>query len=206
MSKEGKIEDDENLEQTCNYDIDVSKWLDGNVPKTRTKLDRSPNRSFYIELLLASVPYRELVRIAKDKFNEAFSIRGFSTLNNKIPEDIKNPISRMEKFAVEAPYKVNEILMMEELVREQRHRFMLAKNFEKTAQVPLSGRSQVARDLHTLLVDLQEAKMKAGVITKTPEVLEIKDGMKSVSNYTVAEKDKELERISDKIKGLERKE
>ena len=205
MNENIKIDDEEDVIKSYNYDVDVSKWVEAQVPKGRTKLDRSKNRAFYIELLLSGVPCREMVIIARDRFKESFSNRGFNALKHRIPEKIYNPISRMEKFAEEAPYRINEILMMEELAREQRSRFMGSKNFEEKAKVPLSSRSQVARDLHTLLVDLQEAKMKAGVITKTPEVLELRDGMKSVSNYTEKEKDKELEYIRGKIKGASKK-
>lgn len=192
---------DEEVKKSNDYDVDVTKWINAQVPKGRTKFDRSKNRAIYIELLLADVPYRELVIIAKKKYNEDFSLRGFCLLNRKIPREIKNPIERMEKFIKEAPYRVNEILMMEELVTEQRKRFMDAGNFEAKAPVPLSSRSQVARDLHSLLVDLQEAKMKSGVITRVPEVIEISN-IKSVSQYSEEDKKKELERIDNKLRGI----
>lgn len=194
------LEDEEEVEKSYDYEIDVSEWVNAQVPKSRTKIDRSPNRAMYIKLLLARVPYRELVRIAKERYNESFSVRGFCLFNNKIPEEIKDPINRMERFIKEAPYRVNEILMMEELASEQRERFKMASTFEKTAKVCVGSRSQVGRDLHNLLVDLQEAKMKAGVITKVPERLEVTGGLRSVSDYTKEEKDKELERINDKLK------
>jgi len=199
FTNETDKDDTDTTENSYDYDIDVSEWVNAQVPKSRTKIDRSPNRAMYIKLLLARVPYRELVRIAKDKWGESFSVRGFCLFNNKIPEEIKDPINRMEKFIKEAPYRVNEILMMEELASQQRERFKMASTFENTAKVPLGSRSQVGRDLHSLLVDLQEAKMKAGIITKTPERVEITGGVRSVSEYTQEEKDKELERINDKL-------
>ena len=194
------LTDEEEVESSYDYDVDVSEWVNAQVPKSRTKIDRSKNRAMYIKLLLARVPYRELVRIAKVRYHEDFSVRGFCLFNNKIPEEVKDPISRMEKFIKEAPYRVNEILMMEELANEQRERFKMASVFEIKARVPIGSRSQVGRDLHSLLVDLQEAKMKAGIITKTPERLEVIGGLRSVSDYTKEEKDKELERIDAKLK------
>ncbi len=191
---------EEKVEKGYDYEIDVSEWVNAQVPKGRTKIDRSKNRAMYIKLLLARVSYRELVRLAKDKYNESFSVRGFCLFNRKIPEEIKDPVNRMERFIKEAPYRINEILMMEELASDQRERFRMSGDFEKKANIPLGSRSQVGRDLHNLLVDLQEAKMKAGVITKVPERLEVTGGLKSVSDYTKEEKDKELERINDKLK------
>ena len=194
---EGELESKQNND----YDVDVTKWLEGQVPKHRTKIDRSPNRGKYIELLLAGVTYRELVVIARDKYGEEFSTRGFCLFNGRIPEEIKNPIGRMERFVKEAPYRINEILMLEELVKKQRKRFNMSEALELKASIPLSSRSQVARDLHSMLMDLQEAKMKAGIIQKVPERVEIA-GMKSVSQYNEEEKGKEMERINEKLRSV----
>lgn len=181
------------------YEFDFTLWLNAQVQKSRANLDRSPNRARYIEMLLAGITYRELVLMAKKNFGESFSVRGFSSLNSRIPKEIKNPIERMEKFIKEAPYRVNEILMMEELVMAQRKRFMQFKELEEKASAPFNSRSQVARDLHSLLVDLLEAKMKAGIITKSPMTIELSE-IKSVSQYSEEEKDKELERITAKLR------
>jgi len=183
------------VENIYTYEVDVTLWLDAQVPRSRANLDRSPNRTRYIEMLLAGITYQELVLIAKKNFGESFSVRGFSSLHSRIPKEIKNPIERMEKFIKEAPYGVNEILIMEELVMEQRKRFMQFKGLEEKASAPFNSRSQVARDLHSLLVDLLEAKMKAGIITRSPRTIEL-SGIKSVSQYSKEEKDKELERIT----------
>ena len=198
----GKTEEEEkeNLEKGYDYETDVTKWMEAQVPKHRTKIDRSPNRGMYIQLLLSGVTYRELVTVAKHRWDEDISIRAFSEFNSRIPEDVKNPISRMEKFIKEAPYRVNEILMMEELVLKQRGRFNQGAVLESKAPAPFSSRSQVARDLHNLLVDLVDTKMKAGIIPKTPDRLEVTGGLKSVSDYTKEEKDEELKRINDKLK------
>jgi len=194
----------ENLEKNYNYETDVTKWMEAQVPKHRTKIDRSPNRGMYIQLLLSGVTYRELVAVAKHRWNEAISVRAFSEFNNRIPEDVKNPITRMEKFVKEAPYRVNEILMMEDLVLKQKQRFDQGAELESKAPAPFSSRSQVARDLHNLLVDLVDTKMKAGVLPKTPERLEVTGGLRSVTDYTKEEKDEELRRINDKLKKQER--
>lgn len=187
------------VENIYTYEVDLTLWLNAQVPKCRANLDRSPNRTRYIEMLLAGITYRELVLIAKKNFGESFSVRGISSLNSRIPKEIKNPISRMEKFIKEAPYRVNEILMMEELVMAQRHRFMQFQELEEKASAPFSSRSQVGRDLHSLLVDLLEAKMKAGIITKSPMTIELSE-IKSISKYSEEEKDKELGRINAKLR------
>jgi hypothetical protein len=189
------------VENIYTYEFDLTLWLDAQVPKSRANLDRSPNRTRYIEMLLAGITYKELVLMAKKNFGESFSVRGFSSLNSRIPKEIKNPIERMEKFIKEAPYRVNEILMMEELVIEQRKRFVQFKELEEKASAPFSSRSQVGRDLHSLLVDLLEAKMKAGIIIRIPRTIEL-SGIKSVSQYSKEEKDKELERINAKLRYL----
>jgi len=187
------------VKNSYTYEFDITLWLNAQVPRSRANLDRSPNRTRYIEMLLAGITYRELVLIAKKNFGESFSVRGFSSLNSRIPKEIKNPIERMEKFIKEAPYRVNEILVMEELVIEQRKRFMQFKELEEKASAPFNSRSQVARDLHSLLVDLLEAKMKAGIIIRIPRTIEL-SGIKPVSQYSEEEKDKELERITAKLR------
>ena len=189
------------VKNSYTYEFNFTLWLDAQVPRSRANLDRSPNRTRYIEMLLAGITYKELVLMAKKNFGESFSVRGMSSLNSRIPKEIKNPIERMEKFIKEAPYRVNEILMMEELVIEQRKRFMQFKELEENASAPFNSRSQVARDLHSLLVDLLEAKMKAGIITRIPRIIEF-SGIKSVSQYSKEEKDKELERINAKLRYL----
>jgi len=187
------------VKNSYTYEFNFTLWLDAQVPKSRANLDRSPNRTRYIEMLLARITYRELVLIAKKNFGESFSVRGFSSLNSRIPKEITSPIERMEKFMKEAPYRVNEILMMEELVMAQRKRFIQFQVLEEKASAPFSSRSQIGRDLHSLLVDLLEAKMKAGIITKSPMTIELSE-IKSVSQYSEEEKDKELERITAKLR------
>lgn len=187
------------VKNSYTYEFNFTLWLDAQIPKSRANLDRSPNRAKYIEMLLAGLTYKESVQIAKKNFGESFSVRGFSSLNSRIPKEIKNPIERMEKFIKETPYRVNEILLMEELVIEQRKRFMQFKELEEKASAPFNSRSQVARDLHSLLVDLLEAKMKAGIITRSPMTIEL-SGVKSVSQYSEEEKDKELGRINAKLR------
>ena len=192
------------VKNSYTYEFNFTLWLDAQVPRSRANLDRSSNRVKYIEMLLAGITYKELVLMAKKNFGESFSVRGFSSLNSRIPKEIKNPIERMEKFIKEAPYRVNEILMMEELVMAQRKRFMQFKELEEKASAPFSSRSQVARDLHSILVDLLEAKMKAGIITRSPRTIEL-SGIKSVSQYSQEEKDKELERITAKLRYLNKR-
>jgi len=196
--KKAKVKD----AYTCKFNFTL--WLNAQVQTSRANLDRSPNRARYIEMLLAGITYQELVLTAKKNFGESFSVRGFSSLNSRIPKEIKNPIERMEKFIKEAPYRVNEILMMEELVMAQRHRFMQFQELEEKASAPFSSRSQVGRDLHSLLVDLLEAKMKAGIIIRIPRTIEI-SGIKSVSQYSEEEKDKELGRITAKLRYFEKR-
>ena len=192
------------VKNSYTYEFNFTLWLDAQVPRSRANLDRSSNRVKYIEMLLAGITYKELVLMAKKNFGESFSVRGFSSLNSRIPKEIKNPIERMEKFIKEAPYRVNEILMMEELVMEQRKRFMQFKELEEKASAPFNSRSQVARDLHGLLVDLLEAKMRAGIVTRIPRTIEVSE-IRSVSQYSEEEKDKELERITAKLRNLNKR-
>ncbi len=191
--KKAKVKDS----YTCKFNFTL--WLDAQVPRSRANLDKSPNRARYVEMLLAGITYKELVLMAKKNFGESFSVRGFCSLNSRIPKEIKNPIERVGKFIKETPYRVNEILWMEELVIEQRKRFMQFKELEEKASAPFNSRSQVARDLHSLLVDLLETKMKAGIITRSPRTIEL-SGIKSVSQYSEEEKDKELGRITAKLR------
>lgn len=199
-SKEKEIENDGQLK---NHEIDVNYWITSQIPNGRTKIDLSKNRMEYISLMLSGITYRELEAIAKDKYKEHITRQTFNNYYLKrIPEEIKNPIGRMEKFIKEAPYRVNELLMLEELVLEQRNRFFGCKTMEDQLHIPISSRSQVARDYHAALIAFQEAKMRAGLITRAPDRIEISEKLKSVSDYSPEEKTKEMERITDIIKEI----
>jgi len=210
MSKENEEVKDDTVEEEesshlKNYDIDVNYWLTSQIPKGQTKIDLSPNRKEYISLMLSGVSYRELEKISRERYGEKICRQTFNNFYlYKIPEEVKNPIGRMEKFIKEAPYRINELLLLEELVEEQRERFFSCKKIEDQLHVPMSSRSGVARDYHAVLVAFQEAKMKAGLIQRAPERIEILEGTKSVSDYTEEDKKKELERINGKLGNIKK--
>jgi len=197
---EVEVEEEDDAGHLKKYEIDVNFWLASQIPKGRTKIDLSKNRKEYIALMIARVTYRELEMIAREKYGEHITRQTFDNYYlQRVPEEVKNPIGRMEKFIKEAPYRINELLLLEELVEEQRNRFFQCKKIEDQLNVPMAQRSIVARDYHAILVAFQEAKMRAGLITRAPERIEITGGTKSVSDYTDGEKGRELKRIDDKF-------
>lgn len=181
-------------------------WLDKNVPKRNTKVDKSKHRKYYLELITSrqftSVELEEFAREKGDKINEA-TFRKYKLWMQKVCSKFFREPTHIEKMIAAGTLgkEIDTLSEMRDLIRYHKERMESHAKVDEASPIARREQSNDIKVMQGLLERYDEmVKEKKGTAPKEGEEKRIK----SIEDYNAEEERDELLRIADIEKGAEK--
>lgn len=182
--------------------VDRGKWLDKNVPKRNTKVDKSDNRIYYLELITSrqftSVELEEMAREKEEKIKERTFRLYRAWMEETCPKFFREP-THIEKMIAGGTLgkDIDTLSEMRDLIRYQKKRMEEHAKIDEASPIARREQSNDVKVLQGLLERYDEmVKEKKGSVPHGAKEEEGKR-VKSIDDYSEEEERAELLRIAN---------